>query len=64
MHRGMTEIDANGIFTGEPVKMFIIFINKHESARLHGIIKAHDPNAFIVENEGVRIEGNFLRKLE
>ena len=64
LHRGMTEIDANGIFTGEPVKMFIIFINKHESARLHGIIKAHDPNAFIVENEGVRIEGNFLRKLE
>ena len=64
LHRGMTEIDANGIFTGEPVKMFIIFINKHESGRLHGIIKAHDPNAFIVENEGVRIEGNFLRKLE
>ena len=64
LHRGMTEVDANGLFTGEPVKMFIIFINKHESGRLHGIIKAHDPNAFIVENEGVRIEGNFLRKLE
>ena len=64
LNRGMTEVDANGIFTGEPVKMFIIFINKHESGRLRGIIKAHDPNAFIVENEGVRIEGNFLRKLE
>ncbi len=64
LDRGMTEVDANGIFTGEPVKMFIIFINKHESGRLHGIIRAHDPNAFIVENEGVRIEGNFLRKLE
>ena len=64
LNRGMTEIDANGIFTGEPVKMFIIFINKHEEGRLRGIIKAHDPNAFIVENEGVRIEGNFLRKLE
>ena len=64
LNRGMTEVDANGIFTGEPVKMFIIFINKYESGRLHGIIKEHDPNAFIVENEGVRIEGNFLRKLE
>lgn len=64
LNRGMTEIDANGIFTGEPVKMFIIFINKHEEGRLRGIIKAHDPNAFIVENEGVRIEGNFIRKLE
>ena len=64
LHRGMTEIDANGLFTGEPVKMFIIFINKREEGRLRGIIKAHDPNAFNVENEGVRIEGNFLRKLE
>ena len=64
LNRGMTEIDANGLFTGEPVKMFIIFINKREEGRLRGIIKAHDPHAFIVENEGVRIEGNFLRKLE
>ncbi len=64
LYRGMTEVDANGIFTGEPVKMFIVFINKYESGRLKGIIKAHDPNAFIVETEGVRIEGNFLRKLE
>ena len=64
LYRGMTEVDANGIFTGERVKMFIVFINKYESGRLKGIIRAHDPNAFIVETEGVRIEGNFLRKLE
>ena len=63
LHRGMTEIDANGIFTGEPVKMFIIFVSKYEVSRLRGIVRAHDPNAFIVETEGVRIDGNFTKKL-
>ncbi len=63
LHRGMTQIDANGIFTGEPVKMFIIFVSKYEVSRLRGIVKAHDPNAFIVETEGVRVDGNFAKKL-
>ncbi len=64
LNRGMTEVDANGIFPGEPVKMFIVFINKYESGRLKGIIKAYDPNALIVETDGVRIDGNFLKKIE
>ncbi len=63
LHRGMTEINANGIFTGEPVKIFIIFISKFESARIKGIIRSHDPQAFIVETENVHIDGHFLKKL-
>ncbi len=63
LNRGMTEIDARGIFTGEPVRIFFIYISKYESSRLKAIIKSYDDKAFIVENEGVRIDGNFLRKL-
>lgn len=63
LNRGMTEINAKGIFTGEPVRIFIIYLSKFEVGRLKAIIKSYDDKAFIVENEGVRIDGNFLRKL-
>ncbi|MBR6223255.1 MAG: YitT family protein [Lachnospiraceae bacterium] len=63
LNRGMTEINANGIFTGEPVKMFIIYVSKYEVSRLKAIIKSYDPSAFIVETQGVSIDGNFLKKL-
>lgn len=63
LYRGMTEINASGTFTGDPVKMFIIFVSKYELPRLRAIILSYDPGAFIVENEGVRITGHFLRKI-
>lgn len=63
LSRGMTEINANGIFTGQPVKMFIIYVSKFEVSRLRAIIKSYDPTAFIVETEGVHIDGNFTKKL-
>ena len=63
LNRGMTEINASGIFTGEPVKIFIIFVNRHEVGRLKSILWSYDPHAFIVETTGVKIDGNFLKKL-
>ncbi len=63
LNRGMTEINASGIFTGDPVKIFFIYVSKYEVSRLKAIIRSYDERAFIVENEGVRIDGNFLRKL-
>ncbi len=63
LHRGMTEIHAKGIFTGEPVRVFIIYLSKYEVGRLKAIVKSYDERAFIVEDEGVRIDGNFLKKI-
>jgi len=63
LHRGMTEIHAKGIFTGEPVRIFIIYLSKYEVGRLKAIVKSYDERAFIVEDEGVRIDGNFLKKI-
>lgn len=64
LYRGMTEVEGSGTFTGEKVRVFIIFVSKYETARLRGIVLSHDPNAFIVETSGVRIDGNFAKKLE
>lgn len=63
LYRGMTEINASGTFTGDPVKVFVIFVSKYEVGRLRGIIQGHDPQAFIVETGNVRIDGPFLRKV-
>lgn len=63
LHRGMTRVPATGAFTGESESVFIIFISKYEVGRLHSIIRSYDPHAFIVETEGVHVDGHFLRKL-
>lgn len=63
LHRGMTEINAKGVFTDSDVKIFVIFVSKYEVNRLRSIIRLYDPDAFIVEIEGVNIDGNFTKRL-
>lgn len=63
LYRGMTELNGSGTFTGDPVKVFVIFVSKYEVARLRAIVQSYDPQAFIVETTGVRIDGPFLRKI-
>lgn len=63
LNRGMTEINASGLFTGDNVKIFIIFVSKYEVNRLRRIIKSHDEDSFIVETSVTRIDGNFDKKV-
>ncbi|MBQ2153356.1 MAG: YitT family protein [Clostridia bacterium] len=61
LNRGMTQINASGMFTGEDVKIFLIFVSKFEVNRLRRIIKSHDEESFVVETPVTRIDGNFIR---
>ena len=63
LHRGMTELSGQGVFTGDKEKVFLIFVSKYETARVRSIVRQYDPNAFIVTSEGVTIDGNFLKRL-
>ena len=63
LNRGMTEINASGLFTGDSVKIFIIFVSKYEVNRLRRIIREHDEDAFVVETPVTRIDGNFVKKV-
>lgn len=63
LNRGMTEINASGMFTGEDVRIFIVYVSKYEVNKLRRIIKAHDEKAFIVETPVTRIDGNFDKKV-
>lgn len=63
LERGLTEIHAQGAFTGDNVRIFVIFLSKYEVGRLRSIVREYDPQALIVENEGVSVDGHFKRKL-
>lgn len=61
--RGITKWTSMGAYTGEQSHILYIMLSKYEVNRLKAIIHRHDPNAFIVVNEGVSVDGNFLKKL-
>ena len=63
MHRGLTRMSATGRYTGENESVFIMIVNKYELHKLLSIIKEYDPAAFLVVDEGIRVEGHFLKKL-
>lgn len=61
--RGITKWTTMGAYTYEQSHILYIMLSKYEVNQLKSIIHKHDPNAFIVVNEGVSVDGNFLKKL-
>ena len=61
--RGITKWVAQGAYTGEESHILYIMLSKYEVNRLTSMIHESDPQAFIVVNEGVNVDGNFLKKL-
>lgn len=61
--RGITKWTSMGAYTYEKSHILYIMLSKYEVNQLKGIIHKYDPNAFIVVNEGVTVDGNYLKKL-
>ncbi|MGN0305989.1 MAG: YitT family protein [Lachnospiraceae bacterium] len=61
--RGITIWDSTGAYTKEESKVLYILLSKYEVRHLKQLVREHDPHAFMVVNEGVKIEGNYLIKL-
>lgn len=61
--RGITKWSTLGAYTYEQSHILYIMLSKYEVNRLKSMIHKHDPNAFIVVNEGVSVDGNYLKKL-
>lgn len=61
--RGVTKWSTLGAYTYEHSHMLYIMLSKYEVSRLKAVVHKYDPNAFIVINEGVSVDGNFLKKL-
>ncbi len=61
--RGITKWNTLGAYTYEQSHILYITMSKYEVHRMRAIVHKHDPNAFIVVNEGVAIDGHYLKKL-
>ena len=63
LHRGITRYEGVGEYTGQPVHIFYILVNKYEIGQLRAIVLKHDPHAFIVAKDGAVVYGNYKKKL-
>ncbi|MBQ4177267.1 MAG: YitT family protein [Lachnospiraceae bacterium] len=61
--RGLTRLSATGRYSEEDESVFIMVISKYEIPKLLAVIREHDPSAFILLDENIRVEGHFIRKL-
>ena len=60
--RGVTELQSVGAYTQDAEHILYILISKYEVHQLRNIVRSHDRSAFIIVNEGVWVEGNYLKK--
>ena len=63
LERGVTRWDAQGAYTGNAESVLMIIISKYEVPKLKNIVREIDPHAFVIVNQDVNVDGNFLKKL-
>ena len=62
--RGVTYWNGTGAYTGKGVHVLCVSLSKYEIEELLHAVHTIDPNAFFTVQEGVRVYGNFRRKLD
>ena len=63
LNRGVTYWSGVGAYTNQEVRVLCVCFSKFEENDLREIIREADPHAFMIVQEGVRVGGNFLRKI-
>ena len=63
LHRSVTKWEGTGTYSGKPAHILYVIVDKYESPRLNRLIREYDPTAFVVENSGVGIHGNFEKHI-
>lgn len=62
--RGVTYWKGTGAYTGKDIHVLCVSLSKYEIEELLHAVHSIDPHAFFTVQEGVRVYGNFRRKLE
>lgn len=64
LRRGVTKWDGVGAYTGDNKEVLFIIASKYELTRLINICREYDPNAMIVQIQGVKVNGPFEKRIE
>ena len=51
-----------GAYTGENVHVLCVCLSKYEVEELRQVVHEVDPHAFLVVEEGIRVEGFFFKR--
>lgn len=62
--RGVTYWNGTGAYTGKDVHVLCVSLSKFEIEELLHAVHSIDPHAFFTVQEGVRVYGNYQKKLE
>lgn len=63
MVRGVTILNGEGAYTGDPTRVLLVIISKYEITQLKKIVFEYDPNAFVITKDNIDVTGNFLKHL-
>lgn len=63
LSRGVTYWEGKGAYTGSNMRVLCVCVSKFEVAELQETVRELDPHAFFIVQEGVRIGGNFTKKI-
>ena len=61
--RGVTKWDGCGAYTKESTHILVSCINKYEVNEMMDLVHSIDPQAFIIVDENVMVNGNFEKRL-
>lgn len=64
LHRGVTNLDGIGMYSGKPVGVLLTAIRRGELPALRRIIYEHDPKAFVIIGDARQVIGHGFTKLE
>ena len=64
IRRGATFWPAMGAYTQKEHDVMVVCLSKYEVEELQHQIHVIDPHAFLIVQEGIRISGNYLKKVE
>ena len=64
LRRSVTTWTGTGGYSGKKANVLYVIADKFEAPRMKRLVREYDPNAFVVENTGVNINGNFEKHLE
>ena len=63
VERGVTCWKGHGGYTGQPLEVLCVCLNKYEIETLRREIRKIDPQAFFIVQEGVQVGGHFEKHL-
>ena len=63
LKRGATRWTGEGCYNKTETYIFMTIISKYEVDKLRGLIHQVDPNAFIIMNDDIDVDGHFIKRL-